>query len=216
MLPELAIIPNIIEREHWLQSVADLLRTDLSGLRQEISKPALAARQSALASKSQSTPIPPIKPVKKNRIDLAGELILGILLHSPKLQEIIWPRLKLDTWPEGELRELYSFLNSGYTYNRFLPELGPNYFDWVIGVAKNQSSGTLAPLIEKLGMQGETHASELNAEQIRVELEAQLKILEDNFRDTRRKIIEAEIRRAEARGDKEAVSKLMREYQELR
>ncbi|HBR81049.1 MAG: primase protein [Candidatus Uhrbacteria bacterium GW2011_GWE2_45_35] len=216
LLPELAIIPNIIEREHWLQSVADLLRTDLSGLRQEISKPALAARQSALASKSQSTPIPPIKPVKKNRIDLAGELILGILLHSPKLQEIIWPRLKLDTWPEGELRELYSFLNSGYTYNRFLPELGPNYFDWVIGVAKNQSSGTLAPLIEKLGMQGETHASELNAEQIRVELEAQLKILEDNFRDTRRKIIEAEIRRAEARGDKEAVSKLMREYQELR
>ena len=214
LLPELAIIPNVIEREHWLQTVADLLRIDLQTLRQEISKPIPAPRSTQASVQTASPPC--LQPIKKDKTILAAELIFAFLLHLPNFQEEFWPQLKPNFLPEGELRELYSFLDSGYTYTRFLPRSQPSYFEWILGIAQNKSPGALAPLIERLGMQGETQANLQKTEQIRSELANQFKNLEDNFRKNRRKLLEAEIRRAETLGDKELVSKLMREFQELR
>ena len=73
----------------------------------------------------------------------------------------------------------------------------------------------LTPTIIRLGMQGETSASELTAAEVRKELAAQLNILNGGLRDARRRAIEAELRCAEAQGDKETVNKLMREFQEI-
>jgi len=209
LLPELAMIQNVVEKEHWLQTVADLLRTDLKVLRGAIVK--TPARPSTNEIKS-----PPIIPAAKSRVDLAGELILGLFIQVPELQADFFEQLKPETLPEGELRELYSFLNSGYTYSRFLSGSDPSYFQWVLGAIKAEGHDVLAPLIIRLGMQGETIANELTAADIRKELAAQLNILNGGLRDARRRAIEAELRQAEARGDKETVSKLMREFQELR
>jgi DNA primase len=216
LLPELATIPNGIEREHWLQNVADLLRTDIKVLREAVGSINASPQTNKIA-----TPVKPLSPpikekIVKNQISLAAELVFGLFLHVPKLQAEDWPRLRPEIVPDGEIGELYTFLNSGYTYDRFLPASSPSYFEWVLGVAKTMGQPALTPSIIRLGMQGETLANGQPAEQIRKELDAQLKILEGGLRDNRRRAIQAEIRRAEARGDKETVSKLMREFQEIR
>lgn len=209
-LPELALIQNVVEKEHWLQNIADLLRTDLKVLRGAIVKTVI------LPSNVVNQTIPNVQiPVAKSRIDLAGELIFGLFIQVPELQEVFWTQLNQDSVPEGKLRELYSFINSGYTYTRFLSGSGPAYFDWVFGAAKSAGFDDLATLIMRLGMQGETLANELTADQIRKELAAQLNILSGGLRDARRRAIEAELRRAEACGDKEAVNKLMQEFKEM-
>jgi len=210
LLPELALIQNVVEKEHWLQNVADLLRTDLKVLRGAIIK---TGPQSSTVV-NQITPIVQA-PVAKSRIDLAGELVFGLFIQVPELQEDFWTQLNQDSVPEGKLRELYSFINSGYTYTRFLSGSSPAYFDWVFGAAKSAGFDDLATLIMRLGMQGETLANELTTDQIRKELAAQLNILNGGLRDARRRAIEAELRRAEARGDKEAVNKLMQEFKEI-
>lgn len=115
LLPELASIVNLIEREHWLQTVADLLRMNISVLRQAL--PTLNKNSVHPVVISQSRPI--IKEI--SRYKLAAELILALFAHRPTLQTEFWHKLKEEMIPEGELRELYSFFNSGYTYDRFLP-----------------------------------------------------------------------------------------------
>jgi len=215
LLPELVAIPNVIEREHWLQNVADLLRMDIKILRNSLPSGILVKKvETSFLQKSGDRPVFGEKNEQHKNV-LATELIFGLFLHIPEFQKEFWPRLKPENLPAGELRQLYSFLDSGYTYERFLPSTCPSYFEWVLGVAKG-GFDSLIPLIVRLGMQGETLATGQNAEQIRKELDAQLKILEGGLRDNRRRAIEAEIRRAEAHGDKETVSKLMREFQEIR
>ncbi|MFH1253118.1 MAG: DNA primase [Candidatus Uhrbacteria bacterium] len=226
LLPELAIVPNVIEREHWLQTIADLLRLDIKILRNNLSSWSGVKKNEPIATpQNRSDPPSPgygghgrisyTAPKSDRRITLAAELILGLFTHLPALQKDHWSKLKEELLPEGELRELYRFFNSGYTYDRFLPETFPSYFDWLTGVTKETGREALFPLVMRLGLQGETLASELTAEQIQVELLAQLKILEADLRATRRRSLEIEIRRAEARGDLETVSKLMREFQNL-
>lgn len=210
LLPELALIQNVVEKEHWLQTTADLLRTDIEVLRGAIGN--RPVRPSIHGNKaSPTTPI----PSTKSRIDLAGELIFGLFIQSPELQTDFFQQLKPETLPEGELRELYSFFDSGYTYSRFLSGSDPSYFEWVLGAIKAEGRDTLAPLIIRLGIQGETITNELTADKLRKELAAQLNILNGGLRGARRRAIEAELRRAEARGDKETVNKLMREFQEI-
>lgn len=143
-------------------------------------------------------------------------MIFGFFIQVPELQTDFFEKIKIETLPDGELRELYSFINSGYNYARFLSGAHQSYFQWILGVAKAEGSDSLIPLIIRLGMQGETAASGRADKELRQELAAQLKILEDDLRQIRRRTLEAEIRRAEARGDKEAVSKLMDEFQTLR
>jgi hypothetical protein len=146
---------------------------------------------------------------------LAAELIFALFIQVPELQSDFLPVLDPATLPAGELCELYEFLNSGYTYSRFLSGSSPSYFEWVMGAIKDKGHDSLAPLIVRLGIQGENLARALSSEQIRKELAAQLKILESGRREMRRKAIEAELRRAEGRGDTETVNKLLREYRDM-
>jgi len=216
LLPELASTPNVIEREHWLQTMADLLRIDINILRSNLSMWSEVKNSgSALSQKIVGSPNYEGRK-DHDRVTLAAELILGLIIHAPSLQIDYWPNLREELFPEGELRELYSFFNSGYTYDRFLPGTLPSYFDWLIEVTKETGQIALSPLIIRLGMQGETHASELKGPEIQAELNAQLKILEGRLRENRRRALEAEIRCAEAQGDTETVSKLMREFQNMR
>ena len=209
LLPELALLQNIVEKEHWLQTVADLLRIDLKILRG-----AIGHTSAGPTLHNKPAPSAPVSTAK-SRLALAAEMIFGFFIQIPELQTDFFNQLKAETLPEGELRELYSFIDSGYTYTRFLSGSNPSYFEWVLGAIKAEGHDSLAPVIIRLGMQGETDANGLTADQIRKELAAQLNILNGGLRDARRRAIESELRRAEARGDKETVNKLMREFQDI-
>jgi DNA primase len=204
LLPEIAATPNLIEREHWLQTIADLLRTDIKVLRGIVSGTAKVSPTPAILGKE--------KKGDGGKTTLAVEMILGLFLQVPDLQEDFFDQLKIELLPEGELRELYSFINSGYNYSRFLSGADPSYFQWILGKAKTNGFEPLVPLIIRLGMQGETAASGRTSKELRQEMAAQFKILEDDRRQKHRRTLEAEIRRAEKQGDQEAVSKLMKEF----
>jgi DNA primase len=211
LLPEIATIDDVIEREHWLQTVADLLRVDIDALRRALPSrsDASAGVRPAIPSAANTRP--------RSRAHLAAEGMFAIFLQLPDKQLDTFDQLTAAHIPEGELRELYSFFASGYTFRRFSPSAAnQSYFGWISGILKGEPTREhLLPLIERLALQGEALAADVDPKELDRQLVDHLHILEASMRDSKRKDLEAQIRQAEARGDHDSVAKLLEEFTNL-
>ncbi len=215
LLPELATIENVVEREHWLQTVGDLLRVDANILRRAL--PASSATTAARVVPNAEKPAPSVPPARPTRATLAAESLLALFLHHPEWQKDAIPGIDPADVPEGEWRELYNFLVPGYTHSRFPPDAGSSYFGWISGILKSDATlERLLPFAMRLAMLGETTTAGLPSADVRKQLNEHIQTLGRTRRDARRKELEAEIRSAEADGDRERMSKLLNEFNSLR
>ena len=83
LLPELARIKNVVEREHWLQTVADLLQTNLVELRKAVLALMVPSHQnqgkSVLNTRS-------VQPEKISKEEQAAQLLFGLYFQVPPLR----------------------------------------------------------------------------------------------------------------------------------
>lgn len=220
LLPELATIENVVEREHWLQTVGDLLRVDADILRRSLpgaAASAASAVRAAVPTAAKPAAVPAAPAAHPTRAMRAAESLLALLLHHPEWQKDAIPQIDPADIPEGEYRELYNVLVPGYTHSRFPPDAGSSYFGWISGILKGDADlARLLPFATRLAMLGETTTAGLPSADVRKQLSEHIQTLGRTRLDQRRKELEGEIRRAEAQGDRETVSKLLNEFNSLR
>jgi DNA primase len=229
LLPEIACFHNVIEREHWLQVVADILRTPRDVLRDALRQVAFSALPSSpmAATRARSEgqtpssvrqPSTRVHDPMRTRAHAAAESLLALFLHVPHTQSFARDTLTPMHFPEGAWRELYSFLFSGYPYERFSPSADqPSYFSWVSGILKGEPTHEyLLPMVMRLGILGETWSAANAPSEVPRHVAENVEVLEWSLRDAKRKAFEANIRQAEARGDHETVEKLLKDFNSLR
>ncbi|HBO99839.1 MAG: primase protein [Candidatus Uhrbacteria bacterium GW2011_GWF2_41_16] len=220
LIPELAMVKHVIEREHWLQMVADWLHVDIGVLRHAVDQYGNTRRSSEsvqmVAPKVQPSGMFPIVESRSRR-HAAAEAILAACLHMPDFQGSVISCLTPDHFPNGFWRELYTFLVPDYTKERFSPSAEQtSYIGWIRGILSGEPRyASLLSFATKLAILGETLFSGLSSSEASRQLDEHIGVLDRLWREDRRKTFEAAIRRAEAQGDQETVTRLLREYHSL-
>lgn len=225
VMPELGQIKDVIEREHWLQTVSDLLRTDIDVLRRAVSSSTAAtAAKGQVSSRTEreagarpdraSTAGWPAAPgpvaasgaaPRRTREHQAARSILGIFLQDPASRPVIVASLEERYLPDEILRSLYRSAREAYDSTQ--SDLNPATLFFLLQARFTGHDSELS-LLNEVALLGE----ELGAGQVKELLDS----LQSSDRDRRRKAIEADMRQAEASGDRETVEKLIREFNALR
>ena len=208
LLPELARIKNVVEREHWLQTVSDLLQTNLAELRKAVLALMIPTQQkqgqSGVNTKS-------IQLEKTSREDQAAQLLFGLYLQIPSIRAGLRDRLQALLPESSSTAHLYKQIPAGYHQEDF-----PLFERMYALLETHPEREHLLPLLQSIGIQAESAASELSKTEVKA-LERQLiDILTASEILRRRQRLLADLRLAERRGDTEAVQQLMRAYQDLK
>ncbi|MDP2736155.1 MAG: toprim domain-containing protein, partial [bacterium] len=159
---ELAIVEHVIEREHWMQTTADLLHMPVDTWRQEVEKmrrtPPDVPSHPPVRSENAVVVAPVSKPTRRLT---AAEAVLSYLVHTPELYTRL-SSFSPETFPPGELRELYTCLVPGYAKKQQAsPDGSDSFFGHMEGVLKGDPSHAhLLPLLARLSMRGETMAAD--------------------------------------------------------
>lgn len=208
LLPELARIKNVVEREHWLQTVSDLLQTDLAELRKAVATIIVPAP----IKHGESSPNTKVaQPEKLSKEEQTARLLLGLYLHVPYLREGLKDRIQALLPETSSTVMLYKEIFAEYHQDDF-PLFGRIYAQLETHPEREQ----LLPLLQSIVIQAERAVSELSETEVKA-LERQLTntLIASDFSRRRQRLL-ADLRLAERRGDTEAVQQLMRAYQELK
>lgn len=207
LLPELSQISDVIEREHWLQTVSDLLRTDMDVLRKALA-PAVPVKIVPTSS------VHPVATVKLTRAEQAVRSLLGMLIQCPEARPEILAGLGLRTLPSDPLRSLYNDLRAEYDANQSLDQAPHSYFGRL--EARMTGRDRDRSVLHEIALHGEELIAQLPPERVMTQVHELLDSLTASDRELRRKAIEADMRRAEEAGDQATVEKLIREFNALR
>lgn len=211
LLPEVAVIPNVVEREHWLQVIADLLKTDRDQLRKAI-QGKLAKMPVEKAEVKESIKVE--DEGKQSRENKIAAYILAIALQDYDYFDTVIAQVNEQVMSGKPTAVLYSFLKNRYTPD--IQSVQKSFFGQVCEQAsKDQDAEELLVSLQKLGVQGEQHIADRKPDQVQKQLNDSIHTLKDLFLNQKRKELEREIRLAETRADSEAVQKLMQEYKDL-
>ncbi|MBI2485029.1 DNA primase [Candidatus Uhrbacteria bacterium] len=190
LLGEIGRLSDAIEREHWLQKLSDLLRTDISVLRS-----LLIQKPSSPASVTEHpVPLPPKTP--QSRAEKAFEQILGVFVQFPRQRATIAATLA-PSESYGPLNELYRILLEAYNSGKFET--------W-------SAAPTPEHLARRLIAVGEEVAERVESEHLEPYVKEHLQVVLDGCARFAKKELLAELRQAEARGDAEAVSRILTQF----
>lgn len=209
LIPELSQITDVIEREHWLQTVADLLRTDISILRDK------SVASTASKPLQPLQPFKPFKPSRVSRDEQAAQSLLAIFIQHEPSRPAILSALHDRLIPSDALRQLYISLREEYHSPQFGPS-HPTFFGRLQDRLQAQAGEALVPLLHQIALLGEEIVSQTPPDRVQVQVQELLDSLIASDRERRRKALEADIRQAEAAGDHEAVKRLIEEFNALR
>ncbi len=216
VMPELGQIKDVIEREHWLQTVSDLLRTDIDVLRRAIGPTVSMGAEGQGSRRPERSeddgmsrsrgPVDTARATpRRSREQQAARSILGIFLQDPASRPLIVAALEERYLPDETLRSLYRSAREAYDSDQ--SDLAPTTLFSLLQARFTGQDSELS-LLNEVALLGE----ELGAGQVKELLDS----LQSSDRDRRRKAIEADMRQAEASGDRETVEKLIREFNALR
>jgi DNA primase len=220
LLPELKALTEVIEREHWLQTVADILRTDANELRKSIGTQALggqgvrpkianSARPETLVPSSQLSASPATKE------DKAALLLVGIAAQSKEMAKRVSGALGQVELPSPWDR-LYKELMDAYD----LPQTdasGMTAFHYVRSrLEADPAAESLNSMLDRSMLEGESLLAALSGKELPQRLTELVRIGTAAGRARRRQALEADIRRAERAGDRAIVERLIRELEALR
>lgn len=208
LLPELSRIKNVVEREHWLQTVSDLLQTDLAELRKAVAT-IVVPTPIKQGESSQNTKV--AQPEKLSKEEQTARLLLGLYLHVPYLREGMKDRIQALLPETSSTVMLYKEIFAEYNQDDF-PIFGRIYAQLETHPEREQ----LLPLLQSIVIQAERAVSDLSETEVKA-LERQLTntLIASDFSRRRQRLL-ADLRLAERRGDTEAVQQLMRAYQNLK
>lgn len=106
--PEVEMIDAVVEREHWLSRIADIVRTPANELRNQV-KPSIS-KKTPIKNYKESQP--QNRSTRRDKNYMVDEQIIGFMLYEPMLMADIQ-----DTNPEfSESHQIiYNFVKNSYT-----------------------------------------------------------------------------------------------------
>lgn len=210
ILPELSSIEDVVEREHWLRVVADLLTTDIAVLRTSLQKPTqkpVTTSAPTLAPPSLRTKTP--RPTKERQAALTifGGWIQGLVHPTTFADEVFWTEAVVD----ADLAMLYKVLKNAYDLGKSNPDAQKSFFLWTRGTIESAHQDLL-PLFDEAALLGERTLSPLPPPAASGLIEDLIRALESSYKRTKREHLMARIRAAEAGQSGEEVTRLIREF----
>ena len=240
LLPEFAHISDVVEREHWLQIVADLLRTDLGVLRQaaktggaqerkmqgaqegtrtaRISANLASARPSSAPSQSPdaSRQMPVPKPTREQQ---ALEVLVGIFINQETFRPLIFTQLPPKDLPQDTLIcALYTRAVSLYDQPRSSPSAQSDLFTRLHADLQNLADperAFLSALLDTVTLEAERLAVDQSPQALQGHVRQLIEAITSSEVRRIRKELETDLRRAERAGNKEEVQRLLELYRHL-
>lgn len=214
LLPEIARLPDVIEREHWLQKLGVLLHMETEVLRGAMGK---WTNGTKVTKGTEENVV--LKKDRKSRRELVAEEVLGLFIEVPEFRAEIQQKLQADILPTQDLRDLYRTASELYTQTQSRPEITAqasatqSFFEQLGDL---QLSFELKNILERLALTGEQAVTYQALTEVRKQLEPMIDFLGQAAQEDERRVVLASIRQAEAAGDRERVKELMQQLHKLR
>ena len=207
LLPALSEIQDVIEREHWLQVVADLLSVDSSVLRSSI----VPVKTEAVSP--NTSVVQPKKPEPLSKEDRAFLILLGNFVNNPVAQADYWQKMNEDLTSDEVSKRLYRFVVS--TYDPHVNPAQKSFFERLRSALEREpSQEDLLHLLDKTSLLSEQTFEQMSPSLVQEQVTSLYNLLQARYSSSRRSLLAAKLRQAESAGDHEAVQKLMRELNE--
>lgn len=207
---EISRLPDVVEREHWLQMLADVVRMELGVLRSLVQK--------------DKAPLPAVVSITKqaipklfsNRLEHAAAYIVGTFIARQDMQEEIAKRLDPVQLP-SPWDQLYTQAVLLYTAQQSADSTtkANALFSGLTDHFQAQGSQEMTARIHACALWIDRLHDGLLPEQVRAELNQHIGILSASQEKDQRAKLEADIRQAEQSGDKDRLRVLMEEYARL-
>ncbi len=231
LLPELAQTTDMVEREHWLQVIADLLRTDLSVLRQAAAKNGSASvpgiggislrSMSPNSDRSKKMPRMPeaVAPAKSSRLAKSLDLLVGLFINQAEFRPSILAALSSAAFSKDtHIAALYKLAVSLYDQQGSSLSAQPPLFRQLRDQLQTLPDIERDPLIALLDTIV-LEAERLVTDQVSVVAQGHVRQLIEAVSSSEvrrlRKEFERDLRRAEQAGNKEEVQRLLELYRKL-
>ena len=209
LLPELAQISDVVEREHWLQIIADLLRVEMGVLREAIAK-----KRVMKAVKVSKVVESPKKKARPSKDEQAISLLLGLSVVDQVIGKEILEKVAIELVESESLKNLYKQIKNAYnaTHSDFAEK---TFFRRLREDLEHADEQELISLLDRVMLEAEQFLANTKAKQLQSQVDFLLQSLLDNVTKKRKKVIEMELRQAETAGDTQAIKLLLEEFNTL-
>jgi len=199
LLIEIARIPFAVERDHWLQQLAGTIGTDVSVLRQDISR----VTDTKSPRRVEEAPVHAIEKKPKTRIDLLAERYIALLC---KFNNVIGQEIKdtviMNAFRSTQSAPLYEIIKNNYTTSgSFTSAVFSDFSD------TNMVNGLL--------MKADAEFSDFSDADAKKEADTLLSQIKNIWKKERGKEIEQELVAAHTAQDKQKELLLLEEFQAL-
>jgi DNA primase len=207
LLPAIGEIVSVVEREHWLQTVADLLRTPVDQLRTAI-RPAAPSADAPEAKKAT------VRPKKLTKHEKARQILFGYLIDGDarfeELHEKIAPVFALDeTWAK-----LYNFAKLAYD-SRSQSAQQSLFARLREHLESQDSAEELVSLLNSSTFMVDETFHDMPPQQVLNQIDALLSMFAGQAQKDARMRLAQEIRQAEQAGNTEKVTQLLEQLSKL-
>jgi len=216
ILSEIAYLHDQVGREHWLQQLADMSRTEISVLRNILRTPPL---NSTISGNGRSSSVSPSvtelsREVKKSkttsRPDNVTSIIIGILINFEEFIPEVLNNLSENEITDQKWREVYKKIILAYNQVDLSDSTPKSKIPLYIRLQDQLSEEVRRALLKT-----EELTNGMSEKSVREELNRHIEILRSATQKERRRILEADIRQAEMSGNKEKLQDLLKEYKKL-
>lgn len=207
LLAEIANLSDLIEREHWLQKLASLLRMEVAVLRQAMPV-STTAKDGGKDARDKVTLADNGRPSPSRR-ERAGLYLLGIFLERPEWRSLISERLNGGDLFPTVLRDLYRAAHDLYTQSY---SDTPPFFKLLQETVKEAEA---LQYLEEAAMIGERTLGSDETNDFSSQVTQAIDYLREAVFIERRRELSAALRDAELVGDREEAKKLLLEIQKV-
>lgn len=202
VLQEINRLPDILDQEHWLQRLSDLMQVDISVLRQ------LVRPSKTVQSIVRQAPTGEEKKVL-TQDQQAFDVIMSAMLLDAEWIEYVMSRLDIDGLEDEMRQEVYKKALVLYNQSNHA-DSAQNIFSGLEHAFDDQEA--IRQYLRRMSLQSEQRFDSLSNEQVRRELEHHIDIIHVRVLDKRRKSLLAQIREAERQGNQSELQRLLQEY----
>ncbi len=213
LLPALGEMYSVVEREHWLQVVADLLQISIDRLRPSL--------PSATKPSAPSTPLKPLKPsTPLTKSEKARRLLFGYIVNTPDAFDTFRKRLEKAFGGEELWITLYKLAADSYdcaSQGALTNTVGvpKKYFSRIQDLfVDHPRQVVLQQLLDTSTFMADETFHELPPQKVLEHIDQLFTLLEEDLTAQKRVTLARELRQAEATGDNAAVSALMSQLNE--
>ena len=204
LLPAIAEVSDVIEREHWLQKLASLLNVDLKILRDSI-----------VGKEKAKEPVRSTKAVKLEKLskkDQVTLVLIGVALNEDEYRDQVMTELALAAFENSELESLYKFVKNTYTANIETAKKTDFFAQTRNVLLSDPMQESLLSLLDQSSLMAEEAFENIALPAVLPQLNTLFETLRASDLHARRSVIAQKLRQAEDAGDTEAVKRLLEEF----